>query len=103
MNKQYKINYLPLFYEDLASVTNYVTKKLNNPTAAQNLIDRTEEAIMTRLSNPDIFEPYHSTRSRKHPYYRIKVNNFSVFYVLIDDVMEVRRFLYNGRDIPDLL
>ena len=103
MNKQYKLNYLPLFYEDLASAVTYIAKNLSNPTAAQNLVNRTEEAIMTRLSNPDIFEPYHSARNRKHPYYRIVVNNFSVFYVLIDDVMEVRRFLYNGRDIPSLL
>ncbi len=31
------------------------------------------------------------------------VNNYSVFYVVIDDVMEVRRFIYNGRDISNIV
>ena len=103
MDKQYKLSYLPVFFDDLASAVTYIEKKLKNPSAAHNLVDKTEEAIISRLNNPDIFEPYHSTRDRKNPYYRIIVNNFSVFYVLIDDVMEIRRFLYNGRDIPSLL
>ena len=103
MDKKYKLRYLPIFDDDLLNAVNYINKALNNPIAASNLLDKTEEAILSRLKNPEIFEPYHSTRDRKHPYYRIIVNNFSVFYVVIDDVMEVRRFLYNGRDIPNFL
>ncbi|GHV79520.1 hypothetical protein AGMMS49944_13110 [Spirochaetia bacterium] len=29
-----------------------------------------------------------------HKYYRIYVKNYTVFYVVIDDTMEVRRFMY---------
>ena len=51
----------------------------------------------------EAFEPYESLRERQHPYYRIYVGNFVVFYVVIDEggagkVMEVRRFLYNKQD-----
>ncbi|EPI49529.1 hypothetical protein HMPREF1576_01431 [Gardnerella pickettii JCP7719] len=41
--------------------------------------------------------------TREHPYYRINVRNFSVFYVVIDDTMEVRRLLYSKRNIDVLL
>lgn len=103
MDKEYKLRYLPIFGEDLLNSVDYINNKLKNPIAANNLLDKTEEAILSRLDSPEIFEPYHSTKNRKYPYYRIIVNNFSVFYVVIDDVMEVRRFLYNGRDIPNFL
>lgn len=38
-----------------------------------------------------------------HPYYRIDVRNFAVFYVVINDTMEVRRLLYSKRDMNALL
>ena len=59
--------------------------------------------ILKRLENPVAFEPYNSLKDRKHKYYRIIVKNYSVFYVVIDNVMEVRRFIYNGRDISKFI
>ena len=46
---------------------------------------------------------YPSTRKRLHPYYRFYVGNYMVFYVVIDDVMEVRRLLYKSRDIESII
>ena len=71
--------------------------------AAMKLIDLTEQAILKRLNNPLSFQPIQSKRKRKYPYYRINVNNYAVFYVVIDDVMEVRRFLYSRRDIQSII
>lgn len=48
----------------------------------------------------EAFEPYHSLKERQYPYYRIYVKNYTIFYVVIDDVMEVRRILYNKRNLP---
>ena len=31
-------------------------------------------------------------------HYRIQVRHFTIFYVVIEDVMEVRRVLYSRRD-----
>lgn len=42
-------------------------------------------------------------RLRKHPYDRINVHNYAVFYIVIDDVMEIRRFLYSGRELDQIL
>ena len=107
MNKQsYKLTFLPLFEEDLLKVTDYITNTLQNPSAAHRLVDDIELAIVKRLEMPLSFAPYHSYHSskiRNHPYYRINVRNFSIFYVVIDDTMEVRRILYSKRNIDELI
>lgn len=97
------LRYLPLFYEDLDEKITYITEKLKNPKAASDLLDKVEKAILDRLPVAESFEPYHSIRERKYAYYRIYVDNFTIYYVVIDDkenapTMEVRRFLYNRQD-----
>ncbi|MBR2176532.1 MAG: type II toxin-antitoxin system RelE/ParE family toxin [Clostridia bacterium] len=103
MNKKYKLQYLPLFKEDLEQTVLYISDVLQNPQSAEKLLDDVEDAIKKRLQFPLAFEPYHSARQRKHKYYKIQVRNFYVFYVVIDDVMEVRRFIYSKRDIDSIL
>lgn len=100
---QYKLSVLPLFEEDLNGIVDYITEQLNNPTAALNLVDDIESAIKERLEAPVAFAPYQSSKKRIHPYYRINVKKYSVFYVVIGDILEVRRVLYSGRDIDRLL
>ena len=63
----------------------YITVVLKNPKAANDLLDKIEAAIMQRLPVAESFGQYHSVRERKYPYYRIHVNNYVVYYVIIDD------------------
>ena len=58
-----------------------------------------QKAIQERLFCAEAFEPYHSAKDRQYPYYRISVRNYTIFYVVIDDVMEVRRIVYSRRDL----
>ena len=104
MNKQtFKLTFLPLFEEDLLEVTAYITNTLQNPNSAHRLVDDIELAIVKRLEMPLSFAPYQSSKIRNHPYYRINVRNFSIFYVVIEDTMEVRRILYSKRNIDELI
>ena len=103
MHKEYTLSYLPQFEHDLAATRDYITFTLQNPTAALKLIEDAEKAILKRLEKPLGFQPYQSTRKREHTYYRINVRNFTIFYVVIDNVMEVRRFVYNKRNLPEIL
>ena len=96
-NKSYKLRYLPLFEQDLISTANYITNVLKNEDAAIRLVDDVEAAILERLNNPVAFEPYPSAKKRDYPYYRIYVRNYDGYYVVIDDVMVVRRLLYGAR------
>ena len=93
-NKSYQLRYLPIFETDLLSTANYITNVLKNEDAAHRLVDDIESAILKRLENPLAFEPYRSAKRREYPYYRIYVRN----YVVIGNVMEVRRLIYSARD-----
>ncbi len=102
-DKKYRIRYLPLFEQDLVQAVSYITNVLKNPDAAEKLANDVEAAILERLHNPLAFEPYPSVKKRKYPYYRIYVRNYVVYYVVMGDIMEVRRFLYGARDIDRYL
>jgi hypothetical protein len=66
-------------------------------------VEETEKAIQERLFAPLSFKSYDSKKERKHKYYRIYIKNYTVFYVIIDNVMEVRRFMYSRRDVDNLI
>ncbi len=96
--KRYKLRFLPLFEEDLNGIVDYIAIRLQNPIAAERLVEDVAAAIQDRLPFAEAFEPYHSSRERRYPYYRIQVKNYTIFYVVIGDVMEVRRILYGRRN-----
>lgn len=100
----YELQYLPLFYDDLLATVKYLSEVLHNPKAANKLIDDVENAILDRLPDAEAFEPFHSLKERRYPYYRIYVNNYIVYYVVIEHrIMEVRRLLYVGRNRDQIL
>ncbi len=104
MNHQiYKLSFLPLFEQNLTFITDYITNALKNPSAAHRLVNDIELAILKRLASPLAFALYQTSKLREHPYYRINVRNFSIFYVVLDDTMEVRRLLYSKRNIDEFL
>lgn len=101
--KRYTLRYLPLFEEDLAQIVDYIVTVLENPDAAEHLLNAIEDAILQRSVCAEAFEQYPSRRERRYPYYRIYVENYIVFYVVTGDVMEVRRILYGGRNIKEYI
>ena len=96
-NEKYKLRYLPLFEQDLIQTISYITNVLKNTDAAEKLVNDIEDAIQESLESPLAFEPLPS-KKRDYPYYRIYIRNYVIYYVVIGDVMEVRRFLYGARD-----
>lgn len=103
MPKPYKLQYLPLFWDDLEQAVFSIRDVLGNPLAAEHLLDQTEQAILDHLQAPTMASVYKTTRERPLPYYWIAVGNYLVFYVVFDDVMEVRRFVYGARDLTKVL
>ena len=101
--EQYKLRFLPLFRQDLEEIVDYISVQLKNPAAANRLVDEVQGAIQKRSTCAESFEPFHSIRERRHPYYRIYVGNYTIFYVGIGDVMEIRRILYSRRNVEQQL
>lgn len=103
MAKQYRIQYLPIFWDDLEEAVFYIRDVLKNPAAAERLLDKVEEAILEHVKAPTMAQVYKTTRTRPQPYYWFAVGNYMVFYVVFDDVMEVRRLIYGARDLTKML
>ena len=101
--EKYELKILPLFEEDMLEAAEYISEVLKNPSAAEKLIDETEKAIFKRLDSPLSFPAYKSKKHRDDTYYRIFVGNFTIFYVVNDNVMEVRRFIYSKRNIENII
>lgn len=101
--KKYSLRYLPLAQEDLFEIVDYIQNSLQNPIAALNTLDRIESAILERLNAPESYSIWQSKKKRDYPYRRINVGNYTVWYVVIDDVMEVRRILYSRRNEEELI
>ena len=97
--KHYKLRFLPLFEADLNQAIDYIAFELENPEAAERLADSVQAAIRERLPYAEAFEAYPSIRERQYPYDRIYVKNYIVFYVVIGDVMEVRRLIDRRSDL----
>ena len=76
---KYEIQYLPLFEKDFSEIIIYIAEKLENEKAANRLIDKVEKAILERAENPIAYEKYNSIKERKYPYYRLYVDNFTIF------------------------
>ena len=103
LNDSYELRYLTLFYEELDHDVSYIAFTLENPDAANKLMDDVEKAILKRLDEgPEIFERVPSHKDRLHPYYRIYVKDYIIYYVILEEngkkIMEVRRFLHTLED-----
>lgn len=103
LNEHYELRALPLFEDDLNRIVDYIAFTLHNPTAAENLLEAVEKAVYERLKCPEAFEPYRSAKERRYPYYMIRVKNYTIFYVVIDNAMELRRILYSRRNWQALI
>ena len=103
LGDKYSLKYIPRYEEDLNEIVDYILFKLHNPDSALKLVNKIEDAIVERLNCPLSFEPFQSNRKRKNPYYRIYIDNFVVYYVVIGKAMEVRRILYSGRDVSKII
>lgn len=99
---QYKLKYNDLFYEDLIEILVYIKYNLSNEIAASKLYEEIIIQINKRLENPLDYEKYVSQINKK-TFYKIYVNNYTIFYTVDDDVMEVKRILSKKRNLRYLV
>ena len=84
-DNKYRLSYLPLFNKDFSNIVDYLINVLENPKAAEELLNAVESAIIERLPNAESFEKYVSKKERRYSYYRIYVGDYTIYYVVIDD------------------
>ena len=96
----YTVEYLETFRRELDEAADYIAFELGNPDASIGLVNDVEETIARTARAPLVIRPYGTDLESGDVYYRINVGNFSIFYVIIGSVMEVRWFRYSRSRQP---
>lgn len=100
---KYKIRYLPSFISQFNNILYHITYELNNKIAANNLYKEVVYQIEKRSFSPNSYEVFRKTKEENINWYKIRVKNYIVFYVVKDNIMEVRRIYYSRRNFNKLI
>lgn len=103
MDGKYKLRYLTLAYLDLQDIVDYVCNEISAPDAANDLVDKFDEAISRLEMFPFSGPICNNINGLKDEYRFLVVENYMVFYVVFDDIVEIRRILYGKRKYEDLI
>lgn len=101
MSKKYNIEYLPIAEQDLTEIIEYIM--LDNPEAALSMLNQFDEAISTLEMFPYSGSIPNDIRLQSLDYRMLIVDNYLVFYVILDDTVEIRRILHGKRKYSFLL
>ena len=99
----YKIDYLPLALEDLKGIIGYITHELEAPRAAENLIKKIDKGVLKIEKNPFRCHVYAPMEKLKYEYRVLNIENYSLFYIIKNEKVEIHRVLYSQRDIYSIL
>lgn len=97
-----KIVYLPLARQDIQKIVRYFIYDLRSPKAAQELLDDLEREIKLTANFPKMHTVYPPTAKFMNPYRFIPVKNYIIFYVVLQDTIEIRRVVYGRMDLSKL-
>ncbi|WP_374016044.1 type II toxin-antitoxin system RelE/ParE family toxin [Paenibacillus thiaminolyticus] len=94
----YKIRYLEQAQADLLEIVQYISEELSAPEVASNLVDKLDKAILTLEQFPFAGHVYYSNQILNDEYRMLVVNQYLIFYVILEDIVEIRRVIYGKRD-----
>ncbi|MDR2617452.1 MAG: type II toxin-antitoxin system RelE/ParE family toxin [Treponema sp.] len=100
---EYTIKYLPVAEKDLLEIAVYISERLEAPKAALNFIDEVEKKIVDLKINPYSHRLYRPSKPIDTEYRLLRVKNYLVFYVVVDDIVEIHRIIYNKRDLSKII
>ena len=101
MNKKYKVLYLPTAANDLREIFEYIQEE--NPKAALRLLDEIDSSISNLETFPFMGVIPKDIRLQRLNYRMLIVDIYLVFYVVFDNIVEIRRVLYGKRKYSFLL
>jgi len=99
----YKAQYLPIALDDLKSIIRYIAHDLEAPRAAENLRIKIDKEVKKIEENPFRCHLFISPIKLKFEYRILNVNNYSLFYIVEKEKIEIHRVIYSKRNIPQVL
>ena len=100
--KTYNVRLGETFLWDMIDITLYILEKSGSAEIPRRFYNEVLAAINERAFGADSYEPYHPY-DESPEYRRIYFGNYTVFYVIDGDNMDVRRILWSGVEDSDKL
>ena len=101
MQNKYEIKYLPIAEEDLESIIDYVL--VDNPNYALQLLNKFNESILRLEDFPQLGTVPRDPFIAQMNYRVLVVDSYLVFYVFVNDIIEIRRIINSKRKYDYLL
>jgi len=101
--RPYDYEFTPLAKQDIEEIFEYISYTLGSPQAADNLIDKIQEAVEKVCEFPYLRPLLTEKVLRDKGYRMIAVKNFSLFYTARDGTIIIHRVLYGRRNYENLL
>ncbi|MGO5061124.1 type II toxin-antitoxin system RelE/ParE family toxin [Lawsonibacter sp. LCP25S3_F5] len=99
--ERYKVRIFPTAKQDLEDVIGYLNTL--SPDAAQKYYDLIVSEIASLSKMPERWPRPKDLALAAKGYRCLVVKNYLVFYVVVGDVVQIRRILYARRDYQSLL
>ena len=99
----FEIKYLPSFQQELNAIIDYIIFTLEAPKAALNLIDELEKLINKLKVFPLAHRLYRPIKPIQTEYRVLTVKNYLVFYVVLEETIEIHRIIYKKRNLSQLI
>ncbi len=101
MDKKYKIEYLPIAEQDLNDIFEYIM--IDHPDAALRMANQIDESVLTLEAFPYMGSVPNDPRLQALHYRFLIVEPYLIFYVINDNIVEIRRILHGKRKYNFLL
>lgn len=101
MERKYSIEYLPIAVEDLTEIIDYI--KIDDPSAAMKLLDDIDDSISKLEFFPHMGTVPRDIRLQSLGYRMLIIENYLVFYTVMDDIVEIHRIISGKRKYSFLL
>ena len=98
---KHRVEYLPIAVADLDEIFIFIAD--NSLQAAMELIDRIDASIAGLESFPEMGLIAKPPRLARKGYRVLIVDDYLVFYVLLDDIVEIRRIVSGKRNYAHLV
>ena len=97
--KQYEVLISKRAAEDMDTIYKHIAEKLQEPIIAANQYDRIADAILTLEQLPDRIKLMSSEPERSKGLRPLYVDNYTVFFVIKENIVLIARVLYSSSDV----
>lgn len=98
---KYRVEYLPVAYDDLDEIFTYIAA--DSLDAAASFLNEIDTAILRLEEFPEMGANPKNQRLTNKGYKILIVNDYLVLYVVIGEIIEIRRIVSGKRSYANLL